>query len=483
MYTIVVVDDEPWSLKGIHQVFQWEKEGFKPVLSTTNVEEALHFICNEKVDVVFTDIRMPEISGLELMKLSRERSIDSEFVFVSGFAEFDYVQKALKEGAFDYFLKPISQADAAALLKRLKNQLDHKRLHHDVEDFDSLIEGRVSPNELLESRIHTLSGNYYCALSLIVPEKITEAIINKLSVFSSFTEFYLGSGKYSCVISTALAPDSYMPFVDSILSEHPEICIGISTFSQDLQQIPKLLKEAEAARCELFIKYRTGKFQYQKSGNGTAKALLANITKLLETSQYVELLNTLNNIPDHMHKNMLGIHEVLFFWNQLVAYLTSNYDEEQLGEDLVFMEIEQLTLKFKNLEEVCEYLKTIFLSLNKERQPLIPEDAADAFKALFIYINEHYQIDLSLTELSERYHIGFTYASSLFKKHIGKNFSEYISDLRMKKAVQLMSHSSLSIEEICFQVGYNDYYYFNRIFKKYYGMPPFKYRKQNKLNK
>jgi YesN/AraC family two-component response regulator len=85
-----------------------------------------------------------------------------------------------------------------------------------------------------------------------------------------------------------------------------------------------------------------------------------------------------------------------------------------------------------------------------------------------------------MKDLSNMFHINYTYCCELFKKVMGITFSEYVTGLRMKKAVQLLDNSDLSIEKVAIETGYSDYYYFNNVFKKYYNITPSKYRKSSR---
>lgn len=101
MYKVVLVDDEQWTLRGIRETFRWEEYGFEVIKKTTRPVEALDFIIREKPDVVFTDIRMPKIFGIELMQKVREVEYDTEFVVISGFGEFSYAQEAIRQGVVE----------------------------------------------------------------------------------------------------------------------------------------------------------------------------------------------------------------------------------------------------------------------------------------------------------------------------------------------------------------------------------------------
>ena len=132
MYRVLLVDDEIWSLKGLESSFEWEEEGFSVMERTTSSTEAMKFIEAERPDAVFTDIRMPELSGLDLLRNAREQGIESEFIIISGYAQFDYAQEAVKNGAFDYCLKPIDLAYSRQLLQRLREKLDQNRVSQDL---------------------------------------------------------------------------------------------------------------------------------------------------------------------------------------------------------------------------------------------------------------------------------------------------------------------------------------------------------------
>ena len=133
MYRVILVDDEPWALAGLRKIFKCHEKQFTVIAETTNSVEALDLIRQETPDAVFTDIRMPEISGIELMKMARAEGLDTEFVIISGFAEFSYAQKCLQLGAFDYRLKPLQLREADILLNSLWEYLETKNNRENPE--------------------------------------------------------------------------------------------------------------------------------------------------------------------------------------------------------------------------------------------------------------------------------------------------------------------------------------------------------------
>lgn len=125
-YTIAIVDDEPWALVYMKQLFDRADLGFQVIAATQSPEEAIRIIEREKPDILVTDVRMPGINGIELIEHVRHLDIPCEVVILSGFAEFTYAQQAISLGTFEYCLKPLSRESAAGVLRKLRVRLEEK---------------------------------------------------------------------------------------------------------------------------------------------------------------------------------------------------------------------------------------------------------------------------------------------------------------------------------------------------------------------
>lgn len=113
----MVIDDEYMILKGLEKIIDWNEYGFQVVKSARNSRQALEYLETNEVDLIITDVNMPKISGLDFVKIAKEREHKFEFMILSGYQEFDYVRTGLKLGAIDYILKPV---DPDALIEALK---------------------------------------------------------------------------------------------------------------------------------------------------------------------------------------------------------------------------------------------------------------------------------------------------------------------------------------------------------------------------
>ena len=151
MYSVVLVDDEPWTLRGLKETLPWNDYHLKVVRSFTDPIKALDYIISSDPDVVLSDIRMPGMSGMELMERIRKSKASSIVVIVSGFSDFHYVQSAIREGALDYLLKPIEESQGMKLLIKLENVLKSSAGHGiQVNDHASATKG-INPGESMKS--------------------------------------------------------------------------------------------------------------------------------------------------------------------------------------------------------------------------------------------------------------------------------------------------------------------------------------------
>ena len=148
-------------------------------------------------------------------------------------------------------------------------------------------------------------------------------------------------------------------------------------------------------------------------------------------------------------------------------------------KNVVFMRVSGVFQSLNRPEIILckrELFYYFLLSLFEKEKCAASEGVNEGFRHLLDYINQHYTESLSLSTLATEYYLNFSYASSLFKKTTGQTFSEYLTELRMKRAKDLLADPAMSISEVGTQCGYEDSYYFSKVFKKWYGVTPSAYR-------
>jgi two-component system response regulator YesN len=474
MYRVLLVDDEPLTFIGMKNVFNWKEAGFEIIAQTTNPYEALDIITSQKPDVVFTDVRMPEISGLEMIKKVREIGLDTEFVIVSGFAEFTYAQEALRYGAFDYCLKPVNMDKENLLLKRLSSHLKSKKMYKDVIIFEELMEKRKTISQCLEQAGVQSSHKYYQAV-VVTFEALED--YKELELEGEKMFLYLGPRKYFPLLNVenALEPKNLLPC-------HFRCTAGISQIADSSACLYDLYRQADMAVCNEFIYKRKGAYSYKPKNIPVVNRLVAKITEEVDNKRLKELEEVFNMLPDTFRQNELGIEDAVYLWNRLAAYAADLAEDKDNGFDIGFVDDYDIMERFDTLDAYFATLYELICSL------ISTEDTKggcsnESFMKLIEYVDAHYTERLLLKTLAADFHINLNYCCELYRKIKGCTFSEHVTSLRMKKAAELLKEGKLTIAEIASAVGYDDYFYFNRVFSKYYDVSPAKYMRGHKGNR
>ncbi|GMX60988.1 hypothetical protein Elgi_74090 [Paenibacillus elgii] len=475
MYRVVIVDDEPWALIGIRKLIERNGNRFKIICETTEPATALKVICEESPDVVFTDIRMPDMTGIDLMQRTRAKGLDVDFIVISGFAEFSYVQHALQEGAMDYQLKPLDMEKAEAMLDKIYRRLENKRSTSDLSCYISLLEEYEDNQLLLNARLRRNPYKRYQVVTVYFKSaEYDEMVLLDLAGKVQLSTLKLGPKK--CVFIINSEEDQSELIYKSLTSKENVVDrAGISVSNDTIEHVSMLLKTSDIASHNCFVDHSKRISQYSKGKNSLVKKYAEEMMKALERVQYKSAKEMTLGIKDFFNTNGLGIEDAAFLWNEIVMYTSQDRENKNRHLDFEFLDYSEIKEKFMNLEMLGEY---VYEQLSyQERDQL--GDANNKFKELLQYTNKHYNEELFLKDLSTKFFINLSYCCELFKKVTGMTFSQYMTDLRLKKAAELLQNSNLSIADVCKNVGYSDYFYFNKVFKKNFGCTPSKYRKSS----
>ncbi len=480
MYKVLLVDDEPLALMGIRKTFMWSKYGYEIIGEKTNPVEALEVIERENPDVVFTDIRMPEISGLDLIKKSRRKGINSEFVIISGFSEFTYAQEAIRNGAFDYCLKPLHPEEGKKLLDKLTKYLENKEEKRNIEVLDEILEDNEKIIEVMQLGNIGDTKKYFQAALFTKPGK---TVLSKEEIMctNEYKKLVLPMGTNKLLFVLCYKNEKKINKIENYFNTWKErgLGVGISDISDKVSCISKLIRQADIALSNYFIYRLNDVFRYKNKYNVINNVICPDIFLHLKNKEFSSLQKLFITLPKKFINNKLGMNEVVFLWNQLIAKFSHEWPEI-INDKFEFMNYQQILQEFKDFECLCEFLSEIissqYLSNNSTKEHI---HVNKSFKEMLRYIHKHYDQDLYLKDLTSQFYLSISYTCELFKKVTNMSFSAYLSNIRLTKARELLKNSDYSVNEICYKVGYNDYFYFNKIFKKFSGMTPTNFRKNN----
>lgn len=472
MYRILIVDDERLVIKSLKASIDWQEYGYSVIGEATSGKDALEFINKQKPDLVFTDIRMPEINGLELIKRGKRISGKTQFIVVSGYAEFAYAQKAMLYGAMGYCLKPFDDDEIINILKKVKAKLEKLKVTTITNDY-SLLDTTSEDNR--ESLIKILKENKvidsYADNKVLILVSIGKNEL-EFSTSVSHVDFRLGPNKYVYII-----PVDKRDYILSTLDISEDInSVGISSIIS-IENLNKYIENTTMAAYQFFI---TGKRDLYTTENIDYKDI-DNLVRKLEDSAGKKDINTINktldNISQLIKKGDYNI-KLLFRMYNVIMSLFYRIDGEYY--ERYIYNYEQLTGIFTSADDMIVYLRELLNSQLKLKPKYQPEKIKNkTFRDVLQYVNKNYCNDISIQSVSKKFVINPSYLSQMFRKEIKKTFTQYLTSLRMSDACELLKDTEYTINEIADKIGYNDYFYFAKTFKKFTGRTPGNYREEN----
>lgn len=524
MFKVLIADDEKKVIQLMQKLIDWEGAGYEIVGTANDGLTALELVERLQPDLLVTDIRMPGCSGIELLRQARDLKSDLLCIVVSGYREFEYAQSALKYGVEDYLLKPLNKNEMTELLHKIRAKLT-KGIE---QEYQKKLNARRNQELLIRKlRDSSASGSGFtdrervnqeygfCFLSgisavMLVKPDIPKAVKHRQS-YGILMEHTLETvRKFAPVVAeewaAAILPEGVAVLLNSGEAEFPDlkkyflkirkeieqerdlfgeirvtICLGL--LAESFAELPRSLETAvqlcEDRLCikETIRNANTETFSslvrcQLESGERIA---LQEAVELLAADEYVLELES-SFLKMNYNKKISG--RMIRNWFEDVVDLTlfklSSFGVEgnRIKADL----LDQFWYASTAME-VKDILKEGFCyileELHKEKEAKEAKPITDAKR----YIREHYRETLRLEDVSSAVGFNATYFSSLFKKETGMNYMDYLTELRMTKAKELLSESDLSLADVAEQVGYNDLKYFSRLFKKAAGINPSEYKK------
>lgn len=503
MYQVLIVDDEEIVCRGLTEFIKWKEHGFEVAGTANNVDDGLALLKILSVNVIFLDIRMPDKSGLTMLPILKEKYPDIRVVILSGYSDFSYAREALRYSVRDYLTKPVSLSEMEALLERLQEELDQQQRELQVQASytHNLLLSMAKGYTKADSQtpvLPTLQSWFGLSISLL-ERRLTEAALSEkkhsmkkqiTSVFPNaivldpdvFSLFFLipcGSEKDF---------ETFLSMLEQLCPQLSEWACGASEWKNGIQALPDAWREAEQA------------LRYHRAGNRKEITRYQNIKILL--AQYLpELDHVLSNALQRLTDASSRADVIPYVQEFLVATCRNNYTLIQyqticirflfeLNGRLVNLNLPEVNFRtdlnqsLSNLllcdnyqgaiDCVLDYVKRIIEQLN---QPDEQQLVKGIIWEIQVYIRQHYDENISLHTLSEHFYLHPNYLSKLFKDKTGKTFIEYLTQVRMEKAKELLQNTHYKVVEICSMIGYDNPRYFSKLFKKYAGMIPAEYRK------
>jgi two-component system response regulator YesN len=523
----IVVDDELNARRLLPVLIDWTSMGYEFAGEASNGNEALDLIDTIRPDVVFTDINMPYMDGLELSRLVREKDPLTKIVIMTAYPEFDYAKKSIQIGVSDFLLKPLQREVVAKLAVDLKARIDQENAHWNEyrqmqtqlmdhaeylkEKFLNDLLGGAAKAEQFNQRYRYFFAEPYCAFC-------TVAVLEVQSEPDAGEEerLLLGMGCKRFVETLLHHRNEIVIFHDNggrivLLNRSPETdlaligeqCIrairdkldikasvGVGTEYADLSQVKDGYREAlEALRYGKL----TGGGQVISFGEDIRLTNGSWNLKLLEMEEIVFFIKTgvddqAIQAIDHLFlalstsrgATIEKAHAISIHFISLMTNALSELGLSQLRTEWINGSIFNRVFTSSTIGE----LKMVLSDLTKEASEHVQKNRLKKKNSIIEEVKEHisqefHNPDISLASVSSKYHLNSSYLSRIFKQETGQNFTDYLLKLRMEAAVNLLNETDWKAYQIAEKVGIKDPYYFSNCFKKVTGVSVQEYRKNS----
>ncbi len=520
---VLVADDEERVCALICALIDWPRLGLTLCAKAYDGISALELIKTESPDLVITDIRMPGLDGLELIRKAKEIQPNVQFIIISGHKQFDYAQTAIKYGVAEYLLKPIKKLELEQTLtkmitryneqqslyqvtEQLQQQVTQDRRQKRILAFSLLVkEGqtelltncftRSNIMRVLAIKMDMLQGFHAQRSDYILTEKIEEYMNRECTSFCSDIAIHFVDGNIYLLLSYA---ETQAPLVlkgsDALLQylkTQGEIfgnilfTLGLGIEVSSFDELPTSVLSCQQAVA-------------QRLDSGPLKRYVATGCEEMPLESLIRpFVLGLQGICAQNSPSALACHCTEFLADitaaKLSPYAKSQYMLDCFDEGTAFI-IEHMTSRNavvtalvalrQRLENAysMELLQQAFITGMEAIFSKYLEDKEESLSKPILkaqeYLALHFQDELiSLESVSEEVNLNSSYFSSLFKKSCNKGFFEYLMDLRITEAKRLLANGEFTIGEIAQKVGYRDPKHFSRVFKKVCQIKPNEYRK------
>ena len=525
MLRVVLADDEHKIILLLQKLIQWERLGYEIVGTANDGLRALELVREKQPHLLITDVQMPGCSGIELIRQAKELQPDLHFIIISGYRKFEYAQSALKYGVEDYLLKPLKQEELTGILLRLSDKLGKEA----ALEFQ-LKKSSERQQELLMDTLHTAAerqqpfltaaqaktgygfrgGEGGVCFAALIKADVADAARNQngyqvmIRHALEIVRREVGSLTDACAV--AAQKEGIAVLVQLPEYQTVEVTQCFTKIRKEIEQQRDMfwnvrcticlgsrksaLEEAGVSLREAIWCCRDRLCRVQSWRDAEAEQLNLDVRYTMESAQKKRLQTAAECLDsERFEQELEESFRLLLTERELNGQMIEDWFRQTLDAGLYGMQqngtpeerfAETLEERFWLCGDVQSVYQLLRQEIGRELDRLGDERSQREMRPITEakrYIQQHYREALRLEDVSSAVGFNATYFSTLFKKETGQNFTDYLTELRIGKARELLSGDKVSVQDVAEMVGYSDLKYFSRLFKKSTGVSPSDYKK------
>lgn len=515
MYKILVADDEQIIREGIKFLCDYEALGFTIEGEAASGTQAYEAITKLNPDVVLMDIRMPGMTGLEVIERLNEQGFSGKFVIISSYSDFTYAQQAIKLGVQYYLTKPIDEDELADILKKLKENLDADQLKKSTTaDYRSrahasiikdILLGNADLSRLNLNELHLIADKY----QVVIYEKYSFNSMDAAYRFSdllrvtnedndSFDAITV-QNREIILLKGQFAIDKFNYFLERYERDRKpqhnspldSLFITYGSCVYRLSEVPWSYREANALLDRRFFcdhkQHTIGYMSLPSFENNTCiicpellneyTDLLLNYIQTFNRNMVAEVLTSLQtrlyNAADAIEAIKLFLTDLYLRIKEQMNHFYPNNNIPFTGNSEIIRIISEKFFLYEIVLFFTEQFEVIMSSIGNSTRDSVLDD-------ILHYINHNYTKNITLENIAPLFGYNSSYLGKIFSKKVGENFNSYVDHIRIEHSKELLLNDSSKVYVIAEKVGYRSVDYFHIKFKKYVGQSPAEFRKKNK---
>ncbi|MFP4430388.1 MAG: response regulator [Spirochaetaceae bacterium] len=530
--SVLIVDDEPLSRDGLRRIIDWESLGFAITDTVADGLEAQRRIAGGAPDVLLTDIKMPLVDGLELIRWVRDRYPQIASIILSGYDEFDLAREALRLGAESYLLKPVEPSDLMETLLRIRRRLEEDeqrfqelmRLRRLVrEQTSSSLERSISlllrgltleesqvdqlrANDLVEHRRHIAVALCECSPEIgttsgadsasrrVFWRSITELPPTGPPFLIPETDFRFAMVDWSASRSEAtIRLEQQLGELRHAFSEWglPRLSAGIAMPRRSFADLVEAYREAEQALNSalregggLSVTYHPGAKNLTPLLDDTLDSAVAHIVSALRNRSEAELAEALDVVSGTLTGNPVPLRTAEGVLAHIVFCardaLASTGVEEILPPKWALSLVDGLVAYSSVPMKIAAVRSDLLSAIREVTLVEAPLNQRRIARAQRLIAERYSHFDLSLEDVASEVGTSPNYLTALLKSETGKGFVDHVTELRIQKAKELLARRDLKTYEVARRVGYQHPSYFSTVFRSQVGLSPSDFRENLK---
>lgn len=523
---ICIIDDIPTIVRGLSQRIPWKEYGIDVIAVASNGEEGLELIRELKPDIVLSDIRMPFMDGLEMMRLMSREKLDLKLIYLSGYTDFTYAQEAVKLGAFDFIVKPFTKEQVLEAVLRAKEAIERERSQRDQmrgmeqklrESMPYLRQEymRLAIRYGVKQDRHHQQWEFYgitmksedfgvMAVEIdFFADRTEELRVNEVELIrfavqniieetiSRYTQGIVFREKVNqfVIVVNSCAALSLEQLAEECrenvrLHTYQTISIGIGSEIKEATQLAMSYRQALTALAYTFLTGGNSVYCYEKEADCEVGPLRYSYEREKELLYCLRSLNLpkaeeqleliwkewldcpARPAPDQVKSLCIELaHAIYRVFAEKLSGTEQKSMDQKLSEMAQSASFEELRRQIKDLcRQGYEFLNTRQVS-----------DGRALVERAISHIRSHLHQNLSVGDCAKVVHLSPSYFSNIFKKEMGMTLAQYITSERMERAKELVVEG-LQVQDIARSLGYEDRPYFTELFKRHTGMTPTDFR-------